>query len=971
MSRTHKPFREQPSSQDAWQQHNAFYKQFNTPTVRDALAVARAHLQPIFIEHARFAEDCGLPTVTLGFLVDHLQESQIIPPLTSHTFMLGLEICISPDLSSPLRSPSKNYSNQRIHFDTFVEAFAFSLFCYPIEQRSAANSSASLQLVHDQQVQCFAEDIKTALHRFVDNCGVSAGHNSETVQEIQADAAENGSHFNSVSTSLQSELQNQNIQEQDTGHETQERSIDDLPSTPVQQTDGHQSKLTLNIRKIAAQPLQRSSSGLDNSEPMSPERFYTPRCNFPAASPRRLPVNSSSAASGPHQWFTPRHSVAKMSPDVHTAAKMRPGNHFSPNQPNHFQLATIPRTSSLPKTLQDTFHGSVSSCGDNIITISDSHDDIEALPVENYSNNSRDSTIIETDGGVSSDINAVEDISDSEEEASSPESHFQSPEISDAVSCLPQLSPEDSRKLSFDTEDEGNISDDSSRYESDEERSTPAVKLAQAEEFGQEIDEPDESSDFEGEGNVTRLESVVEGTGSDLQPADSQPICDENGDVECKSQHGLEIEEGIASDTDDYAYISKISSSELLPDRIESANNDIAYGFKSPLFANAVSPGRLEHCRSDSDFLGESEHEELLYKSGNISESSELSMHSKEAYIRMLNSYIETGSFGNELGSPNGIAEDGSAASAPCCLTLESSMEEVFQGDEQTEFLAQDAMSNLQSSDQTFFNGFVEVESANSSDQQTTTDDTKDTEAMVDNNHTTDTVSYVLSKTETETLGSEVRSSHSKINGACGEEIIEPHACAPLQDASESTPNQCVLQPDETSIASEMSAKDASDRNTAGPTPEDFEVVRKPVKARVSFDPLSSSPLSSACTSTSEERRKSIIQSRVLSPPVRRKLQNLDEMGISSDIIRRSEPSIIVHCNSHERERHILAALQENTQLCRMWREEVESRRRSESIYVRLWIFFECFIILVIVVCVVPVVWDSWIARDRFTRVLM
>ncbi|KAI0565892.1 hypothetical protein FGB62_13g134 [Gracilaria domingensis] len=1025
MSRTHNSSEEHPLSLDAWQQHDAFYAKFQTPAVREAIAVARTHLQPIFIENARFSEECGLPTVSVSFLVDNLRESNLIPPLTSHNYKLGLQICISPDLTSPLRSPSKNHPEQRIQFDTFVEAFAFSLFCYPIEQRSAAFSSAP-PFGDEQQIECFADNIDSAVHRFIDSSRVKTRHNIETALQQVSDSSENGSLANTDSAAQNSEPNSPNIQEERTGHQTEEQSSEQLPSTPTQRTDVSESDMKNIGRRGGARELH-SNYEREHDTSQTPVHFYTPRCNFPAASPRRLPVNSFATTPATLKWFTPRHSIAKLSPDVQKALQMRPTNPLSPNQPLglSFQNTTTPDVPSLPNTKRELV-----SYGKNSIPLADSPPNAEAPTVENVVVCSNESTDVGSDEWESSDANVVEEVEESEEDATlSPGSNFQSPELGDGPPPRLQISPEDtesSRKLLFcDSEDEGNISDEgnmsdeSSQYGSDAECSTPAFKLSQIEEFGQEIEDPGEVTDFEEENDETQLETSVdepafklsqieefgqeiEDPGEvsdfeeendatqleisvdepevDMQSTNTEISCEEIERIAVNSAQELETEATGAPELDGCIDVTGRSPPAHLSDGGETDGVGPSFDVDHPLIGSVLSPGRSENCRSDPGFdsLGECEQAELLYNCGNLSESSELSMRTRETYSRMLDAFIESGSFGYAETSSNVVSEDGYTALVRCCPNLESLMENASHEEHQEGSFVPDLAPAYRFPEQMLFNRFecdVE-EKLDVIDQEPVMEiEARGGGGVTESKHFTDTaISRAPSKTESETVDNHIRRDLPETMDSCCEKIVDPDTCAPLQDSVETNSNQCVSEEAEKgSVASEMGMKSDHVSNNDGLTPDDFDVVRKPIKAPASYDPFSGSPLGSVCTKLSDEHRDTRIHSHTLSPSEHRKSQDRDQDPVpdASDNNNRKEQAIIVQCNSHIGESHILSALRENTELCRMLREEVEARRRSESFCGRLQNFLEGLLILVVVGLILLALLDNWLARAKFSQVLM
>eukprot|EP00178_Gracilaria_changii_P011188 TRINITY_DN3204_c0_g1_i1.p1 TRINITY_DN3204_c0_g1~~TRINITY_DN3204_c0_g1_i1.p1 ORF type:complete len:1011 (-),score=162.80 TRINITY_DN3204_c0_g1_i1:2484-5516(-) len=1010
MSRTHNPSREQPSPTDAWKQHDAFYAKYKTPAVQQALAVARTNLRPIFIENARFSQQCGLPTVSLSFLIDNLRESDIIPLLTSHSYKLGLQICISPDLTSPLHSPSKNHSDQRIHFDTFVEAFAFSIFCYPIEERCAAFSSAASSPVSDeQQIQCFANNIKTAVHRFIDSSRVDARENIETAQQQVSEVSENGLCANSVYISQNSEVPTQTIPHQHTGHSTEPQQSEERPSTPEQYITEHKSEMKFTGRK--AGPRLQNDLDHEHSASQSPANFYTPRCNFPAASPRRMSMNAFPTTPGNLKWFTPRHTVAKLSPEVQKALQMRQANFVASNQ----SLGSQPTCDSATASLLDVNLELLPSCGGSVTPVADGLHEIRAPTLNNRVDSGVGGNELEAlDPKLMADIQEYDALA-----VSSPESNFQSPELGEGPPSHLQISLEDplesSRTLLFSESDDENMSDESSRYESDGERSTPALKLSQIEEFGAEIDEPDEVTDFESEGDVAPMGELLAEVDDDVRSLDSLPGREEPCEVSDFGSEGavaqlgemaedmydvtqstdserdhegeaggevppvkdLQSEKDGASEIDACIDVTRMSPSVLLPDRVET---ELTIGVESSLFGNECSPGRSDNYRSDVGFdsLGECEHAEPLYNCGNLSESSELSMRTRETFSRMLDSFIENGSFAHDVVSSSVIAEDDFGPSVQCCLNLESIMEDASHEQEDAGSLEPGPQSSPRALEHTILNSldFSSDGKPRVHGEQLFMDlRLQESGAMGVRKHTTDTVaSHASLKTDNEPFGDEMPLTHPKSTDACCEEIVDPHACAPLHESAEKSSMQCASEEAENaSVASVMATKEGPDGDEGEVTPEDFNVVRKPMTALASFDPFGSSPLGSVCTKTSEEQRGNRIQSHLLTPPSHRKSQETDQDPAqdSSAGDKRKEQTIIVQCNSHIGENHILAALRENTELCRMLREEVEARRRSDSIFGRSRNFLEAMVIVVVLAWITFAVLDSWMARVKFTKVLM
>lgn len=1008
MSRTERTPRAPDSTPDAWTRHDEFHRQLDAPQVQNVLAIVKPHLHPIFLENALFCEETGMPTVPLNFLVEILEQSALVPRLPSHNFKLGLQLAISHDLSSPLHdSPSKHYSEQRIQFDTFVNAFAFSLFSYPFQLPQVDDSTSSQAQENPQDANSFATSLR-----------LGAKHLSESVQSSsKAGASENTntlylkvmSKDPSAFSPPKPESLLEGIEQVTDLQTTKETILEQDPQSPIIQDDECSLHDSSTVRDDNTESESIGTFDTESSAPPTPAQYFTPRAHLEKPTPHKT-FTSSSFASSPKNfaWFTPRQGVAE-------GSRTTPSNRFRrllltgerkkkqtpfkdsprPRASEEFQFENNSQRDKEESPVQpmqkagsgmaiDVTHSkqesevgveTVRNVQDTTCASSSTQEKSVSSPERKVSveNLEHTSSGIDGDSLEPSIQKSTKNTSPQGDEIPSqrfsissnlaspslpsPSSQFQSPEIRDTFTTVQQSSLEDpssSRRLSFsDSEDGSNSLDESSPYETDEERSTPEMKLSQASNYGQNIEEPEIASELgslaeseRGESDVHREEGHIESRNFVQEVDDHSP---QNPSVE----NTYHLETGFLSDRSDSIHPTP-----------RAALMGTLFNGEGSLFGDYSSPSKSQLGRNDFglDSLGEDEPTELLFNNGDQSDSSDLSMRTRETYSRMLDFYIENGNFRSKIDSVTYVegqailhAEGDDNSESENAAADPEEQVPVHSGDNYLIF--EDSPIDTQQSQG--MEGIYNPNSQSKSNEDQSQlmseaeesgkgpDGASKVSVLVERNVSCSSIRRPAATSETH---EDAKGEETAVNVQCGNEESVYNEGTPKRSESYISP----------------APFKSKEKLTSELTPDDFNVVRKQIDNIPSLEMLVESSLGSVCTKASHETdRFSGGKRAIKGQSDAEQVTPSSARGVFKAEVPR-EPQIVVQCSGHAGNNDaVAAALRESSEVCRLLREELLDRRTKRNGSGRFQSVMEWLFLIVVVVFVTLVVVER--RMDRFT----
>lgn len=1010
MSRIEQKPRAPDSTPDAWKRHENFHKELDATQVQDALVTIKPYLHHIFVGNALFCEETGTPTVPLNFLVEILEQSGLLPVLPSHNFKLGLQLAISQDLSSPLRnSPSKRYSEQRIQFDTFVNAFAFSVFSYPSQLPHVDDSTSSEAQENAQDANPFAKSLKTAakhLSEFVrssSKAGASDNTNTTSLTEISNDPS-------AVSSPKPSDSLVEQIDELNDLHSTRETILEQDPRSPIIQDEECSLHDSSTVQDDNNENESIGTFDTECSAPPTPSQFFTPRADLAVPTPLRR-FASTSFASSPKKnaWFTPRQGIVggfsttpsngvkrlllsgeskKEMPFKDSPRSREPDeSQFEDNSQRdeeHSPVQSVRKSESevsydvshskqaseaeveTVHNVQDTTSAasSTDSSQERLVPSPDREISVENVqePSSTTGNETSESSTPKSGESVhpqSEELSSQRIPNSSNLEspsAPSPSSLFQSPEIRDTFTALEHNfndDPTSSRKLSFSDSEDGKSSD-SSQYDNEEERSITAMKLSQASDYGQQIEEPEFANELDGLAVNALDKSDVHGEedpiASDIVVEEANEHSPRNSFIEDNSY----LKTGLLSE--------RSESMHTIP---RAASMAAILKDEGLLFEDYSNPSQFQLGQSEFEFESLNE-DELLFDNGNQSDSSDLSMRTREAYTRMLDSFIENGNFGRKIDSISCVKEQGISQQGDINSEIENAAADrdgensVHSGDKY--LIVEDSPSETQHdrspegvcsmSSQSKRNEHESQLMSEAEESGKRSDGASKISVMVERSISYSSVPTPAMKCDTH---EDVKGEEIALNMQCSHEDKTRNECMPKRNASYASPapfkNREIL--------------------TSDLTPEDFNVVRKQIDNLPSLEMLVESSLGSVCTKTSLEADRSSGGKRSAKERSAKERSDLQERAPSSvrDVSKAAAPGehqIVVQCSGHVVNNDaVAAALRESSEVCRLLQKELFDRRTTHIRSGRFQSVIEWLFLILVVVFVTLVVVER--RMDRFT----